>query len=67
MAKFSYEARDGGGDMTTGVVMAVSAGAVIRTRQYAGGPAAMLAWRIGASWCGAVALIYAAFESRAYF
>ena len=25
MAKFSYEARDGGGDMTTGVVMAVSA------------------------------------------
>jgi hypothetical protein len=49
------------------IVMAVSAGAVIRTRQYAGGPAAMLAWRIGASWCGAVALIYAAFESRAYF
>lgn len=49
------------------IVMAVSAGAVIRTRQYMGGPAAMLAWRIGASWCGAVALIYAAFESRAYF
>jgi len=49
------------------IVMAVSAGAVIRTRQYAGGPVAMLAWRIAASWCGAVALIYAAFESRAYF
>jgi len=25
MAKFSYEARDGGGDMTTGVVAAASA------------------------------------------
>lgn len=49
------------------IVLAAGAGAVIKTRERWTGPALTLAWRIAASWCGAIALIYAAFESRKYF
>ncbi|MDF1735384.1 MAG: hypothetical protein P1U37_08885 [Minwuia sp.] len=49
------------------ILVGAAAGAVIRTREYVSEAAGKLAWRVGASWCGATALIYAAFEGRAYF
>ncbi len=49
------------------ILVGAAAGAVIRTREYVSEAAGKLAWRVGASWSGAIALIYAAFEGRAYF